>query len=184
MRRELAPVDKWLRSIVFSMCKAKSAALPICPGSTTRSSVIFGCFARSASGRARCVRPSSARCTFRRAISSSVSRLPSLAARPFRARLPLRASVAGRIVTSTRRSATTSRAPTIVFTTKGEENPIVAVWQRTGDLVRMFWAAERGKETAEPGFNPRLAPDSTPLWTILDWTPGRCGSNWYPKLEY
>ena len=67
---------------------------------------------------------------------------------------------------------------------EGGEDPIVAVWQRKGDKVRLFWAAEGGKETAEPGFDPHLAPDPTPLWTILDWTLGVRGSDWYPKLEY
>lgn len=67
---------------------------------------------------------------------------------------------------------------------EGREDPITAVWQRKGDKARLFWAAEGGKETAEPGFDPHLAPDPTPLWTILDWTPGGRGTDWYPKLEY
>ena len=36
----------------------------------------------------------------------------------------------------------------------------------------------------DPGFDPHLAPDPTPLWNILDWTPGGRGTDWYPKLEY
>ncbi len=66
----------------------------------------------------------------------------------------------------------------------GEEGAIVAVWQREGDTVRLFWAAEGGSETADPGFDPHLAPDPTPLWNILDWTPEGRGKDWYPKLEY
>ena len=66
----------------------------------------------------------------------------------------------------------------------GEEWPIVAVWKREADKVRLFWAAEGGSETADPGFDPHLAPDPTPLWTILDWTPAGRGTDWYPKLEY
>lgn len=67
---------------------------------------------------------------------------------------------------------------------KGEEGAIVAVWQRRGDTVNLFWAAEGGFDTADPGFDPHLAPDPTPLWNILDWTPGGRGTDWYPKLEY
>ena len=67
---------------------------------------------------------------------------------------------------------------------EGREDPIVAVWQRRGDKVNLFWAAEGGTSTAEPGFDAHLAPDPTPLWTILDWTPGGRGTNWYPKLDY
>ena len=67
---------------------------------------------------------------------------------------------------------------------EGREDPIVAVWQRRGDKVNLFWAAEGGADTADPGFDPHLAPDPTPLWTVLDWTPGGRGTNWYPKLDY
>ena len=66
----------------------------------------------------------------------------------------------------------------------GEEGAAVLMWKREGDKVRLFWAAEGGTETADPGQDPHLAPDPTPLWTILDWTPGGRGTSWYPKLEY
>lgn len=64
------------------------------------------------------------------------------------------------------------------------EGAAVLVWKRDGDRVRLFWAAEGGSETADPGFDPHLAPDPTPLWNILDMTPGGRGTDWYPKLEY
>jgi predicted dithiol-disulfide oxidoreductase (DUF899 family) len=66
----------------------------------------------------------------------------------------------------------------------GDEGAMVLVWKRDGDKVRLFWAAEGGEETADPGFDPHLAPDPTPLWNILDWTPEGRGKDWYPKLEY
>jgi len=66
----------------------------------------------------------------------------------------------------------------------GSEWAMVLVWKRQGGKVRLFWAAEGGFETADPGFDPHLAPDPTPLWNVLDWTPGGRGSDWYPKLEY
>ena len=34
------------------------------------------------------------------------------------------------------------------------------------------------------GYDPHAAPDPTPLWNILDWTPGDRGTDWYPKLDY
>src|SRR3546814_5270957 len=49
---------------------------------------------------------------------------------------------------------------------------------------RLFWAAEGGPETADPGFDPHLAPDPTPLWNILDMTPEGRGTDWYPSLDY
>jgi predicted dithiol-disulfide oxidoreductase (DUF899 family) len=66
----------------------------------------------------------------------------------------------------------------------GDEGAGVLVWTREGGTVRLFWAAEGGFETADPGFDPHLAPDPTPLWNLLDMTPGGRGTDWYPKLEY
>jgi predicted dithiol-disulfide oxidoreductase (DUF899 family) len=65
-----------------------------------------------------------------------------------------------------------------------EEGAAVTTWQREGDTVRLFWAAEGGFETADPGFDPHLAPDPTPLWNLLDMSPGGRAADWYPKLEY
>ena len=39
-------------------------------------------------------------------------------------------------------------------------------------------------EMADPGQDPRGAPDLDPLWTVLDLTPSGRGKDWYPKLEY
>lgn len=66
----------------------------------------------------------------------------------------------------------------------GEEGAAVLMWRREGDKVRLFWAAEGGPETADSGQDAHLAPDPTPLWTLLDWTPGGRGTSWYPKLDY
>jgi len=65
-----------------------------------------------------------------------------------------------------------------------DEGAAVLMWQRDGDKVRLFWAAEGGAETTDPGFDPHLAPDPTPLWNILDMTPEGRGADWYPSLEY
>lgn len=70
------------------------------------------------------------------------------------------------------------------LTPEGEEWAAVLVWKKDGDRVRLFWAAEGGFETADPGFDPHLAPDPTPLWTILDWTPEGRPKDWYPELDY
>jgi predicted dithiol-disulfide oxidoreductase (DUF899 family) len=65
----------------------------------------------------------------------------------------------------------------------GSEWPALDVWARQDGTIRHFWGAELGP-TADPGEDPRLAPDPTPLWNILDLTPGGRGRDWYPKLEY
>lgn len=71
-----------------------------------------------------------------------------------------------------------------ILDAEGNEGAGVMVWRRQGDEVRLFWAAEGGEETADPGFDPHLAPDPTPLWNILDLTPDGRGTDWYPKLDY
>ncbi len=64
-----------------------------------------------------------------------------------------------------------------------EEMPALDVWTKQGDVVRHFWAGELGG-TEDPGQDARGAPDPTPLWNILDLTPGGRGTDWYPKLSY
>lgn len=66
----------------------------------------------------------------------------------------------------------------------GSENPALAVFQRDGEVVRLFYAAEMPFEAADPGQDPRTAPDIAPLWSLLDLTPEGRGDGWYPKLSY
>lgn len=66
----------------------------------------------------------------------------------------------------------------------GSENPALTVFKRDGDKVRLFWASEITKEMADPGQDPRDAPDIASLWSILDLTPQGRAPDWYPKLEY
>ena len=49
--------------------------------------------------------------------------------------------------------------------------------------IRHFWRGEMSMAMADPGQDPRGAPDFDPLWTILDTTPEGRG-DWYPKLNY
>jgi predicted dithiol-disulfide oxidoreductase (DUF899 family) len=67
---------------------------------------------------------------------------------------------------------------------KGFEWPALVVYQRDGDTIREFWANEISGEMADPGQDPRNAPDLESLWTVLDLTPGGRGTDWYPKLNY
>jgi predicted dithiol-disulfide oxidoreductase (DUF899 family) len=66
----------------------------------------------------------------------------------------------------------------------GTENPALVVYKKDGDKVRLFYAAEMPKEAADPGQDPRTAPDIAPLWNILDLTPEGRNESWYPKLSY
>lgn len=66
----------------------------------------------------------------------------------------------------------------------GSDIPQFLVFSRRDGTMRLFWAAEMGFETADPGQDPRGAPDLMPLWTILDSTPEGRGADWYPSLTY
>jgi len=66
----------------------------------------------------------------------------------------------------------------------GTENPALAVFKRSGSDIRLFWKSDMAPQMADPGQDPRDAPDVASLWTILDLTPGGRGTDWYPSLEY
>lgn len=62
--------------------------------------------------------------------------------------------------------------------------PGLNVFTRRDGKIRHFWTGEMGPVTADPGQDPRGAPDIDPLWLMLDMTPEGRGTDWYPKLEY
>ena len=66
----------------------------------------------------------------------------------------------------------------------GSEYPALCVFTREGEEVRLFWASEMTAEMADPGQDPRDAPDIASLWSVLDLTPQGRGTDWYPKLSY
>lgn len=62
-----------------------------------------------------------------------------------------------------------------VFTRRHDANAVT---------IRHFWGGEMNGASADPGQDPRGAPDLMPIWTILDVTPEGRGTDWYPKLNY
>lgn len=64
----------------------------------------------------------------------------------------------------------------------GSEIPALNVFTRRNGTIRHFWSGEM--TTADPGQDPRGAPDPAPLWMVLDCTPEGRGGDWYPKLGY
>ncbi len=67
---------------------------------------------------------------------------------------------------------------------EGGDDAAFNVFTRRDGTIRHFWSGEMGFATADPGQDPRGAPDLMPLWTILDSTPEGRAPDWYPKLEY
>jgi predicted dithiol-disulfide oxidoreductase (DUF899 family) len=67
----------------------------------------------------------------------------------------------------------------------GDEIPALNVFTRRDGAIRHFWSgSDMTGETADPGQDPRGAPDPAPLWNVLDLTPEGRGTDWYPKLDY
>lgn len=62
--------------------------------------------------------------------------------------------------------------------------PGLTVFTRRDGTVRHFWSQEIGNGMADPGQDPRGAPDPDPLWLLLDLTPEGRGTTWYPRLMY
>jgi predicted dithiol-disulfide oxidoreductase (DUF899 family) len=62
--------------------------------------------------------------------------------------------------------------------------PGFSVFTRQGKTIRHFYSSEMSGEMADPGQDPRGAPDLDLLWQMFDWTPEGRGTDWYPKLSY
>ncbi|THD74500.1 MAG: DUF899 domain-containing protein [Phenylobacterium sp.] len=65
----------------------------------------------------------------------------------------------------------------------GGDDAALHVFTRKDGVIRHFWSAEMGGSTADPGQDPRGAPDLAPLWTVLDATPEGRGADFYPTLD-
>ncbi|WP_426165569.1 DUF899 family protein [Sandarakinorhabdus sp. DWP1-3-1] len=70
------------------------------------------------------------------------------------------------------------------YETGGDDPAALNVFVRQDGVVRHFWAEELGGNTADPGQDPRGAPDIAPLWNLLDKTPRGRLASWYPRLAY
>ena len=62
--------------------------------------------------------------------------------------------------------------------------PGFSVFTRHDGVISHFYSGEMSGSMADPGQDPRGAPDLEPLWLMLDLTPDGRGTDWYPKLEY
>jgi predicted dithiol-disulfide oxidoreductase (DUF899 family) len=65
-----------------------------------------------------------------------------------------------------------------------EDDAAFNVFTRRDGTIRHFWSGEMGFEQADPGQDPRGAPDLMPIWTLFDAIPEGRGTDWYPKLSY
>jgi predicted dithiol-disulfide oxidoreductase (DUF899 family) len=62
--------------------------------------------------------------------------------------------------------------------------PGFSVFTRDNRTIRHFYSGEMSFDMADPGQDPRGAPEMDPLWSMLDYIPEGRGTDWYPKLSY
>lgn len=68
-------------------------------------------------------------------------------------------------------------------TAEDADIPGFSVFSRRDGVTRHFYSGEFNGAMADPGQDPRGAPDLDPLWLMLDLTPEGRGEDWYPKLD-
>ena len=66
----------------------------------------------------------------------------------------------------------------------GSDSANINIFTRRDGKIRHFYSGEMGFDQADPGQDPRGAPDLMPIWTILDMVPEGRGTDWYPRLDY
>ena len=69
------------------------------------------------------------------------------------------------------------------LTKDGGDDAAFNVFTRRDGRIRHFWGGEMGFGTADPGQDPRGAPDLMPIWTILDVTPEGRGQGLVSEAE-
>lgn len=63
----------------------------------------------------------------------------------------------------------------------GDQNPILHVFVRADGRIRHSWSSELLFAPTDPGQDSRHVDMGSPLWSLLDLTPGGRGE-WYPGL--
>jgi predicted dithiol-disulfide oxidoreductase (DUF899 family) len=66
----------------------------------------------------------------------------------------------------------------------GQQQPMMNVFRRDGEVIRHFWGSELLYAPTEPGQDPRHGDTIDPLWNLFDYTLEGRGTDWYPDLSY
>ena len=65
-----------------------------------------------------------------------------------------------------------------------QQQPMLNVFRRDGNVIRHFWGSELLYEPPDPGQDPRHGDTIDPLWNLFDFIPEGRGADWYPDLSY
>jgi predicted dithiol-disulfide oxidoreductase (DUF899 family) len=69
-------------------------------------------------------------------------------------------------------------------TPEGYSLPLMTVFQRTGDGIRLFWASELMFAPTDPGQDSRHNGTLDLLWNVMDLTPEGRPADWHEQIEY
>jgi len=166
------------KRITPSRAKQDRRRSPICSATRIRSLSTTTCSARSVNGRARlCTSLLSAwdgevpdvqqRVALAVVARSPIQRLVAFKKERGWHYLPLFSDISGEFSRDYH-----------ALTKDGGDDAAFNVFTRRQGKIRHFWGGEMNGASADPGQDPRGAPDLMPLWTILDVTPagrGRTG---------
>jgi predicted dithiol-disulfide oxidoreductase (DUF899 family) len=66
----------------------------------------------------------------------------------------------------------------------GEQQPMLNVFHRDGDVIRHFWGSEMLYAAVDPGEDPRHAGTIEPLFNLFDLIPEGRPTDWEEQLDY
>ena len=66
----------------------------------------------------------------------------------------------------------------------GEQQPMVNVFHRDGDVIRHFWGSEMLYAAADAGQDPRHTGTIEPLFNLFDLTPEGRPTDWEEQFDY
>jgi predicted dithiol-disulfide oxidoreductase (DUF899 family) len=81
-------------------------------------------------------------------------------------------------------AGTTYNRDYLAESAEGDQQPMLNVFHRDGELIRHFWGSELFFAPANPGEEPRHVGTLEPLWNLYDLTPEGRGADWVEQLTY
>jgi predicted dithiol-disulfide oxidoreductase (DUF899 family) len=81
-------------------------------------------------------------------------------------------------------AGTTYNRDYLAETADGEQQPMLNVFHRDGQMIRHFWGSELFSAPADPGQDPRHVGTLEPVWNLYDLTPEGRGTDWDEQLSY
>ena len=180
-RRALPPGGKIPETSSSSPPGGPRSLPPASSKTRARSSSTASCSARGAKRPAPCVRRFSPPSTESPSTCANASPSPSPLARPLSGLLEYQKQ---RVLPNLPFASDASGSYTRTYVSPEDADmPALNVFTRGNGAIHHFYANEMDPNTADPGQDPRGAPDLDPLWLMLDLHPRRPRHQLVPKAR-